>query len=216
MVFLQFLFENMAEVNWSKVPYGSAVRRYLEAVKVIQDESPLVLQARNTSEKKVTKVMLNEGHTEAAGNQPSKGSKKKEAEKKDEKQIVSTLENYLPIPPKLMSRLLRLQKVYDFSKVVLNKEVNQLKAGTQFGEVALNNDEKRMASVKAIDRCILAYLEREEYQKQLKKASVRDTQNKMYFLKENQLFQDLSIVKLQKMSYYMKQLTLIKNQKLYS
>ena len=65
MVYLQHLFENMEEVNWSKVPYGGAVKRYLECVKHIQESSKsLELEHRTSTDKKdkkVTKVVLNEG-----------------------------------------------------------------------------------------------------------------------------------------------------------
>lgn len=61
-----------------------------------------------------------------------------------------------------------------------------------------------------LEATMFAYLERDDYQKQLMRANLRDIQKKMYFLKENRMFQDMSIVKLQKMSYYMNQVHLTK------
>jgi hypothetical protein len=118
-------------------------------------------------------------------------------------------------PKELMRKLLLLEKVYDFSKIITTFKVAEMETGTGFGELALNNNTPRNATIRAKGKVILAYLEREVYQSQLRKANMRDNSRKMQFLKEIRFFQDLSVSKLQKMSLNMKHIKIVKNQELY-
>ena len=63
-----------------------------------------------------------------------------------------------------MNRLMKLEKVFDFSQVITTVKVAELKTGTGFGELALNNNAPRAATIRANGPCILAYLERADYQ----------------------------------------------------
>ena len=115
------------------------------------------------------------------------------------------------MPQDLFNCLCKIINIYDFSKIILNKEIVTLNVGTQFGELALNSNEMRQASIKAKEVCILAYLEREDYQKALRTANLRDAQKQMQFLKENRFLEDISTAKLQKLAYNMKRKTFVKN-----
>lgn len=98
----------------------------------------------------------------------------------------------------------------------MSKKVGSLDQGTQFGELALNNNDTRQASIRTDKLCVLAYLERVEYQQHLKVAYLRDQQKQLQYLKEIAFFQGLTVSTLQKMSYNMKKINLVKNQVLYS
>ena len=75
---------------------------------------------------------------------------------------------------RLQKRLCRLTKALDFTQLLLNKEVSTLTSGTEFGELALNSTEVRQASIVAKTSCLLVYLEREEYQRVVKRALQRE------------------------------------------
>jgi len=115
------------------------------------------------------------------------------------------------VPQRLLQRLCRLFGVFDFGKIILNKHVATLHQGMEFGELALNSEEPRQASIAAQTPCLLAYIERDEYKRVLKRALQKETQLKMQFLKANRIFEDVSTGRLQKMSYQMKQIRLVKN-----
>lgn len=70
---------------------------------------------------------------------------------------------FCSVPPDLMRKLSSISKVYDFSEVILNNEVGVLKAGMQFGDLALNSDVRRQASIKTNGFTVLAYLKRLDY-----------------------------------------------------
>lgn len=67
------------------------------------------------------------------------------------------------IPKAIMKRYKALLKVFDFSKIILNKKVSTLEKGNHFGELALDSNQKRQASVKCATDVFAAYLERKEY-----------------------------------------------------
>lgn len=105
---------------------------------------------------------------------------------------------------KLLKSLMKLSKVFDFSHILVNKTVAQLKEGTEFGELALLNSEKRQASIVTLSPCYLTYLDQNEYQMVLHKAQTKDINKKLNFMKENRFFEDVSSAKLHKLSYLMK------------
>ena len=93
--------------------------------------------------------------------------------------------------------------------------MSTLTSGTEFGELALNGPEVRQASIVAETPCLLVYVEAEEYQKVGKRALQKEAYTKMQFVKANRIFEDVSTGRLQKLSYHMKQIRLVKNQCLY-
>lgn len=74
----------------------------------------------------------------------------------------------------LMRKLTRLIRVFDFSRIIINKQVATLYKGTQFGELALNTNDVRQASVRVRPYALVAYLDRHEYSNFLKKANMKD------------------------------------------
>ena len=64
---------------------------------------------------------------------------------------------------KLMDKLIKLEKIFDFNHIITTIKVAELKTGTGFGELALNNNAPRAATIRANGPCILAYLERTDY-----------------------------------------------------
>lgn len=78
--------------------------------------------------------------------------------------------------------------MFDFSCIVVNKKVATLKHGTQFGEVALNTNDVRQASVKAHKHTLVAYLDRHEYSNFLKRANMRDQMKQLQYLKDTKYF----------------------------
>lgn len=98
----------------------------------------------------------------------------------------------------------------------MNKQVTVLQEGAEFGELALNADQdKRQASVVAKQPCLLAFVERSDYRKVLKKAVQKENTVKMQFLKANRIFEEVSTGRLQKMAYQMQQMKFVKGQTLY-
>ena len=51
----------------------------------------------------------------------------------------------------------------DFSYCYLNKEVGSIKQGDQFGELALENDWKRQASIFVPEASLFAYIDSSDY-----------------------------------------------------
>ena len=116
---------------------------------------------------------------------------------------------------RLLRRLSKLSKCLDLTNLLLNKEVTTLRSGTEFGELALNSQEVRQASVVSQTTCLLVFIESHEYQRVVKRALYREAQTKMQFVKANRIFEDVSTGRLQKLSYHMKNIKLVRNQCLY-
>jgi len=62
---------------------------------------------------------------------------------------------------------------------------------------------------------VFAYLESSDYRRQLKQANMRTMFLKLQKMKNNRFFSELSSTKIQKMSYYLQPISLIRNQVLY-
>lgn len=97
----------------------------------------------------------------------------------------------------------------------MNKNLISLKKGAGFGELALMSDEPRMASVKTLEKCVLATLTKNDFMKVIRRAQKRKMIQEVHFLKSFTLFQRLSNMKLQKLYYLLKLVELPKHSVLY-
>ena len=103
---------------------------------------------------------------------------------------------------RLMKRLKKLYKVFNFGQAILNTAVAQLGSGMEFGEIALNSDGViRQASIVAKEPCILAYLEKREYKSVIKKALNKESNDTVLFLKSIRIFNQLTAGRLTRLSY---------------
>lgn len=83
------------------------------------------------------------------------------------------------LPSRLLKRLCKIEKAFDYSTLLLKKEVSTLTSGTEFGELALSQTEVRQASIVSKTSCILIYIEQNEFQRVVKRAIQREAQIKM-------------------------------------
>ena len=59
-----------------------------------------------------------------------------------------------------MDRLIKLVKVFDFSKIITNSKVGQLQTGVGFGEIALNTSAPRAATIRCMGHLLAIDLDR--------------------------------------------------------
>ncbi|CAK68447.1 unnamed protein product (macronuclear) [Paramecium tetraurelia] len=92
------------------------------------------------------------------------------------------------------------------------KEVNILKAGASFGELALINDAKRTATIVAKEDCVFAVMEKHHYKSILGAQEIAKIQNKISFLCSFPFFSSWSFREIKTISYHFEPVTVTLNQ----
>ena len=97
--------------------------------------------------------------------------------------------------------------------LLVNKKLVELSTGSGFGELALLSDNKRMASIKTMERSSLATLTRAHFSTCLRKAQKRKMDQQVQFLLTFSLFKNLETLKmkLQRIFYLLEEQTHSKN-----
>jgi hypothetical protein len=94
-------------------------------------------------------------------------------------------------------------------------EVAQLTAGQSFGELALINDAKRAATIQCLTDCFFAVIDRENYEKTLKRIELRAVQNKVNFFRSLPFVKHWTLSQVQKLVYMFSERRITRNQTLY-
>ena len=114
---------------------------------------------------------------------------------------------------RLIARLQRIQEVFDFGHVILNENLAYLPVGKCFGELALlNPQDARLASISTTKRCLLCYIEKDDWTAGLN----RIKHAKLTFLRTFRLFRDVSSTKLLTLRLRMNLISMVKGQRLYT
>jgi len=98
----------------------------------------------------------------------------------------------------------------------LFKTVSKLQAGGSFGERALLKGEARAATIVCSRNCTFATLHRKDYNDIIGGVQKREMKAKVDFLKQFRMFSQLRTTILEKISYYIKTKSFVRNQKVYS
>mmetsp|Transcript_60027 Transcript_60027/g.109966 ORF Transcript_60027/g.109966 Transcript_60027/m.109966 type:complete len:1139 (+) Transcript_60027:1-3417(+) len=91
-------------------------------------------------------------------------------------------------------------------------EVGKLPAGSAFGEVALQNDQPRSATIKTNENCYFAVLTREDYRKTLHETVENQKRQRMEFIQKVPLLSGLSEAKYAKITAMMQHREVKKNE----
>ncbi|CAD8113750.1 unnamed protein product [Paramecium primaurelia] len=92
------------------------------------------------------------------------------------------------------------------------KEVNTLRAGIGFGELALINDSKRTATIIAKEDCVFAVMEKHHYKSILGAQEMAKIQNKISFLCSFPFFNSWSFREIKTISYHFEPVSVTLNQ----
>ncbi|CAD8125883.1 unnamed protein product [Paramecium sonneborni] len=92
------------------------------------------------------------------------------------------------------------------------KEVNTLRAGIGFGELALINDSKRTATIIAKEDCVFAVMEKHHYKSILGAQEMAKIQNKISFLCSFPFFSSWSFREIKTISYHFEPVSVTLNQ----
>lgn len=92
----------------------------------------------------------------------------------------------IDLPKKLIKRLNKFSNMVGLKSVYVNKSTNYImKKGQIFGEIALISNVRRQASVYSKESSILAYIEREDFDRVLRHIHKQDTNKQMNILRAN-------------------------------
>lgn len=96
------------------------------------------------------------------------------------------------------------------------KTVAKLPAGASFGERALLKNEERAATIVCSKDCAFATLHRRDFTNIIGSVQKRELKEKVDFLKRFRMFSQLRATVIEKISYYMKTVDFVHNQKVYT
>lgn len=88
----------------------------------------------------------------------------------------SILSSNVEIPKKLMKRLTKIQNFLSLKYAYLNKTTGGIMSkGQIFGDIALDHNVRRQASIYSRENTILAYIEKDDYDRVLRHIHKQDT-----------------------------------------
>lgn len=92
-----------------------------------------------------------------------------------------------------------LELLDEYENIKFFNGVALLKSGDSFGELAIINNEPRKATIKCMSDCKFAYLEKQEYDKALRKIHVRNFNKKIDFMSSIPFFKNQTLSQLKKL-----------------